>query len=260
MAATSTLSSVNTCIICEKITDNKCSKCKTAYCSKEHQKSDWTIHKKVCKYNPYDVEKEYFEMVKAVKKIGENFHNFSLLFQAEKMVRTFSLRGKLKEIKLSKENELISLIFYLGLSPAELYEHFHALPNMKIIKKSKNFDDNHDQCSNFVFKNSSWYRNEDRDLVSNLFSTYEKSALFLKSKGYEEVDIPQAGDIVQYSTYLVIQPDLFKINEDPIAAHYGKVVRVEKDKITIRSKFGQAHIFEHDINIVQNNFGSVYTF
>lgn len=40
------------CIVCGKLTTLTCLLCKTTYyCSKEHQKQDWTRHKLMCAGN-----------------------------------------------------------------------------------------------------------------------------------------------------------------------------------------------------------------
>ena len=42
--------------MCSKLTTNKCGKCGLAwYCKTECQRSDWKIHKKVCKY-PFEIK------------------------------------------------------------------------------------------------------------------------------------------------------------------------------------------------------------
>jgi len=41
-------STVNHCCVCQEIAVNRCSRCKTAYCSKECQQEDWPRHKNEC--------------------------------------------------------------------------------------------------------------------------------------------------------------------------------------------------------------------
>ncbi|GAA5837785.1 hypothetical protein JCM3766R1_000582 [Sporobolomyces carnicolor] len=47
------------CVVCGKATDTRCSTCSSAgldwmyFCSKEHQKLIWKLHKRVCGKNPF---------------------------------------------------------------------------------------------------------------------------------------------------------------------------------------------------------------
>ncbi len=148
-----------------------------------------------------------------------------------------------------------------GLAYFNILERLPGVAKLAEFRHANDFTGT--MCDDYIFRNEAWYREAMRSperkqaMKTGLFRAgYHE---FLTEKGYRLTDRPGPEDIVVYFTYVYALPgEPPQQRQAPRPAHYGKVERIDGDKIVVRSKFGHSYAYTHELELIPYFFGSHY--
>lgn len=132
----------------------------------------------------------------------------------------------------------------ISMDQSERYGFYERLQGFDKIALPKDVSPE-GKCFDFVFRTEPWWS---ESVATQAFLpgpnvTAESVSKFLKSKGYTPIQEPQVGAIALYSCNRFIE-------------HYGRVVKVEGEDVTLQSKFGSLDAYEHLVELVPHTYGS----
>lgn len=166
-------------------------------------------------------------------------------------------------LKQSNERKLVTLIclfftyrnrlFKNTLNQAELsklekdnpeyYDFLGRIQGSSILQRCDQMNDPR-LCHTFIFGHHDWYKTIEPNDV--LLTEPGQVLTFLESKGYKRSKKPCVDQVVVYHSKTTTH-------------HFAKIVDLEGG-ITVVSKFGRFHIYQHRIALAQFHYGNSVTF